>query len=286
MKISRTTFSFKFAATLFVTSGLNGCFENNRSTAQLCKNNSQLCAKLNVRDGQCRHERTDLIWQRYNVMKKPTDLNKFDELVLTKKYARCMELVAQIETTTLKSKKTKRTEALFHAFDSIDRIERDLKNSYQPSIIYYRWTQGDNEALEQFLKLEETRYLDTSEMQLGLATYYFDKDKLHTLSLLLKALSLYDGRAGHTRDNVVPEVIKSLATANHSLGNMDDAYLWALIGSQLDLPVANQTQLRQLYPMNDFRRRRIASLARNISDAIKNGDFNVSLLSSLTIIND
>ncbi len=286
MKISRAKFNTQLTITVFGTLLITGCFESNRSTAQLCENNPSICAKLNVQDGQCRHERTDLIWKRFNVLKKPSDLNKFDELMLTKKYARCMELVAQIETTTLKAKKTLRTEALFHAFDSIERLELELKSSYQPSIIYYRWTQGDNEALEQFLKLEETEYLDTPELQLGLATYYVDKDKLHTIDLLQKSLMLYDGRAGKTRDKTVPEAIKSLATANHSLGNLDIAYLWALVGSEMDLPVAKQAQLKLLYPMEDARRDQISDIAGDIASAIEDGDFNSGLLSTLAIIDN
>ncbi len=65
-----------------------------------------------------------------------------------------MELVAGIEPTTLKARKTKRTEAVYHAYDAIDRLEKELKASYQPPVIYYRWSQGDNSALPQFLKLE------------------------------------------------------------------------------------------------------------------------------------
>ncbi|EOD77960.1 hypothetical protein RN22_01500 [Grimontia sp. AD028] len=265
---------------------LAGCFESNRSTAQLCENYPQICNKLNVQDGQCRHERTDLIWKRYDVVKKESDLNKFDELLLTKKYAKCMELAAQIETTTLKSKKTLRTEALFHAYDAIDKLEQQLKSSYQPSIIYYRWTQGDNEALEQFLKLEETEYLNTPELQLGLATYYVDKDKEHTIKLLLKALSYYDGRAGETREKAIPDVVKSLATANHSIGKLDEAYLWALVGGELGLPIAKEAQLKLLYPMADSRRATIADIAKDIASEIEDGDFEKGLLMQLATLGD
>ncbi|KXF79972.1 DUF2989 domain-containing protein [Enterovibrio coralii] len=278
MTTGRIPVSLKLASIAFGSLLLTGCFESNRSTAQLCENYPQICDKLNVRDGQCRHERTDLIWMRYEVEKKPSDLNKFDELLLTKKYAKCMELSAQIETTTLKERKTKRTEAVFHAYDSIERIEQELQTSYQPAIIYYRWTQGDNEALDQFLRLEETEYLDTPELQLGLATYYVDKDKEHTINILLKSLSFYDGRAGNTRDKTVPEAIKSLATTNHSLGFLDEAYMWAMVGGELGLPIAKEPQLKLLYPMTDGRRATLLDIAEDIASAIEDGDFDRDLL--------
>lgn len=286
MKIGVTTTPAKVAFAAVTTLFLSGCFENHRSTAKLCEDNPQICYQLNVRDGQCRHERTDLIWQRNKVSKKPSELNRFDELLLTKEYAKCMELAAQIETTTLKEKKTLRTEALFHAYDSIEKIEQELKSSYQPSIIYYRWTQGDNEALEQFLKLEETNYLDTPEMQLGLATYYVDRDKVHTIKLLMKALSYYDGRDGDTREKTIPNVVKSLATANHSLNNLDTAYMWALVGGELGLSIAKEAQLKLLYPMSDSRRAQIAAIAENVASEIDDGDFSPGLLDPLLTLSN
>ncbi|PCS22226.1 DUF2989 domain-containing protein [Candidatus Enterovibrio escicola] len=284
MNKDRIVSSIKLVSAMLGILLIVGCFEKNRSTSQLCDNNLQLCTGLNLRDGQCRYERTDLIWQRYEVLKKSSDLGKFDELMMTKKYAKCMDLAAQIESTTLQSKKTLRTEALLHSFDSIARLEKELKNSYQPAIIYYRWTQGDKEALDQFLKLEETEYLNTPEMQLGLATYYIDKDKVHTINLLLKTLAFYNGRAGYTRDRTVPEAIKSLATSNHSLGKLDEAYFWALVGSQLNLPITNEAQLKLLYPMNDIRRNHIADVAHDVAALIEDGDFNPGLLNRLSTI--
>lgn len=285
MKATHRIFSFKMTTTLLGSLLLMGCFESNRNTKQLCENSPQICNKLNLPDGQCRHERTDLIWMRFEVEKKPLDLNKFDELLLTKKYAKCMGLAAQIETTTLKSKKTRRTEALYHAFDSIARLEKELKSSYQPSIIYYRWSQGDKEAIEQFLKLEETEYLDTSELQLALATYYVNKDKLHTITLLLKSLSFYDGRAGKTRNKIIPEVIKTLATSYHSQGNLDMAYLWAMIGKNLDIPIAKEAKLKLFYPMSNEKRLHIKKIAHQISKSIVKGDFDENMLKSINNAN-
>lgn len=269
-----SSFYFKGCVSLIVVLLLSGCFPNNRSTNKLCANNPQICLSLNNNDGQCRHERTDLIWTRFDFIQTPSDLNKFDELLLTKKYAKCMNLVAQIETTTLKSKKTLRAEALFHAYDAIERLEKELKTSYQPAVIYYRWTQGDKEALEQYLKLEETDYLDTPKFQLGLASYYVDTDKEHTVYLLLKGLSLYDGREGETRDKIIPEIIKTLATINHGLGHLNKAYLWALIGVNLELPIANEAQLKLLYPMTDEQRDQMTDIAELIADSIEDGEFN------------
>lgn len=275
-------FSLKTTISLLWVLVLTGCFESDRKTNQLCENNPRLCNDLNTGDAQCQNERTDLIWGRLRVQKKSSDLHKFDELLLTKKYAKCMESAAQIETTTLKSKKTRRTEALYSALDSIERIENALKLSYQPSIIYYRWSQGDKDAMAQFLKLEETEYLNTSELQLALATYYVNKDKSHTITLLLKSLTFYDGKAVNTRKKIIPEAIKTLATSHHALGNVDAAYLWALIGRKLGLPIATDARLKFLYPMSDKKRHQIAAKANRIAKSIEKGKFDKTMLNAIT----
>lgn len=261
---------------------LTGCFEGRQNTKKVCGDNPELCAELNVGDGQCRFERSDLVFQRLAVKEKPSDLNKFEELKLVKRYQRCMELVASIEPTTLKSKKTLRTEALFHAYEEIDRLNEELRDSYQPAIIYYRWSHGDNAALEQFLKLEGTKYLETPELQLGLATYYVDKDKPKTIIILKHALALFDGKNGDTREKVLPEAIKSLATANHASQNMDAAYMWAMVGKQFNLPITNQTQLDRMYPMSPAKRKLISDVADDIASAIDDGDFQATMVNALT----
>lgn len=260
---------------------INGCFDRSRSTAQICETNPKLCHKLNLNDGQCNVERAKLIRQRLTTVEKPTDLNKFDELLVTKKYAKCMELATQIEVVTLKEKKSLRTEALHHAYNSITRIEQELKASYQPSIIYYRWTQGDKEAQEQFLKLEHTEYLNNPQLQLALATYYANKDKNKTIMALEKGLSFYNGDEESEERQIVTEIIKTLATVNHSVANLKLAYLWVLVGEEFGIPVVGKDKLKRLYPLTDLQINKIESTSTIVIEQIKKGNFTSSLLSSL-----
>lgn len=81
-----------------------------------------------------------------------------------------------------------------------------------------------------------------------------------------------------TRDRTVAEAVKSLATTNHSLGYLDEAYMWALVGSELGLPVAKEPQLKLLYPMEDSRRIEISDIANDVASAIEDGDFERDLL--------
>ncbi|OOE94882.1 hypothetical protein BZG78_05925 [Salinivibrio sp. MA351] len=260
---------------------LVGC-DGQPTTNQVCETHPELCEGLNIGDGQCRFERSDLIFDRLAVDQKPTDLNKLTELKQTKAYLRCMELVAEIEPTTLKQRKTKRTEAVYHAYDAIARLEDELEASYQPPVIYYRWSQGDNGALPQFLKLEGTPHLETPQLQLGLATYYVSRDKAKTVEILLHALELYDGRDLTVKQDVIPEVIKSLATTNHALKRFEHAYLWAKVGQSYNLPIANSDRLSRLYTLSEQQETSLQRLAFEISAAIDDGNFQASLLAPIT----
>ncbi|WBA07977.1 DUF2989 domain-containing protein [Salinivibrio kushneri] len=259
---------------------LAGC-EGEPTTNQVCETHPELCAGLNTGDGQCRFERSDLIFDRLSVYQNPSDLNKLAELKQTKVYLRCMELVAEIEPTTLKERKTKRTEAVYHAYDAIERLENELKESYQPPVIYYRWSQGDNSALPQFLKLEGTRHLETPQLQLGLATYYVSRNKTKTVEILLHALELYDGDNDTVRKEVIPEAIKSLATTNHALKRFEHAYLWAKVGESYNLPIARGDRLARLYPLTEQQQESLQRLAFEIAAAIEDGEFEATLLQAI-----
>ncbi|RXJ73598.1 hypothetical protein CS022_08870 [Veronia nyctiphanis] len=258
------------------------CTDNHRSTTQLCNANTELCEKLNMNDNQCKDERMALIWQRLESKENPKDMVKFAELKLTKIYIRCMTVSAQIQTTTLKEKLSKRSVALFHAKDSEGRLEKELQESPLPEIILYRWSQGDQKALEQYLRLEDTPYLDSTELQLGLASYYVDKDKAHAAYILVKALTFYDGEPGEERDKSVPEAIKSLATNYHALGKIENAYFWAMVGNYLDLPVAGPKKLEFMYPMEPETRDTLDELANEVSKSINSGSFTFSMVEHFT----
>ncbi|PSW21032.1 DUF2989 domain-containing protein [Photobacterium sanctipauli] len=252
---------------------LSGCFERHRSTDSLCEANPQLCADTNLNDGQCRLQRTTLIWKRYDVLKNPTDAEKFKELKFTYDYQKCLEYAARIEPTELKERKTNRTRALLSAYDSIKRLNQELADSTDPEIIYYRWSQGDKRALRQFLMLEGTPALETPDMQLALATFYTTNDKEKTVGLLKHALELYN-----KGEKVKPEIIQSLATIAHQSGDTELAYLWSMIGNELEMQIGSRDKLIAFYPMADQKREAIDQRAGDLAEAIARGKFRASMV--------
>nr|WP_276202061.1 DUF2989 domain-containing protein [Salinivibrio socompensis] len=136
--------------------------------------------------------------------------------------------------------------------------------------------------MPQFLKLEGTRHLETPQLQLGLATYYISRDKAKTVEILLHALELYDGRDITVKKDVIPEVIKSLATTNHALKRFEHAYLWAKVGQSYNLPIAKGDRLARLYTLTEQQETSLQRLAFEISAAIDDGNFQASLLAPIT----
>ncbi|MEZ8740824.1 DUF2989 domain-containing protein [Photobacterium swingsii] len=268
----KVTARFKLLTVLSCALLLSGCFERHRSTDSLCESYPEICANLNVNDGQCRLQRANLIWKRYDVLKNPIDSEKFKELKFTHNYQMCLEYAARIEPTELKERKTNRMKALIHSYDSIDRLNKELAESIDPEIIYYRWSQGDKRAMRQFLKLEGKPALETPDLQLALATYYSGKDQTKTLTILLHALSLYE-----KGDIVKPEIIQSLATIYHQQKNNTHAYLWSIVGAEFDMPVASKEKLASFYPMTDNKREHIEQQAETIIKALKQGRFTATL---------
>ena len=103
----------KITTAIVISCALVGCFEVNRSTDQLCSNNPSLqCQRLNMGDGQCRVPRTDLVWHRYEGIKKPSIKNKIEEYELTAKYRNCLDLASQIRVISDDKLKRLRFEAL------------------------------------------------------------------------------------------------------------------------------------------------------------------------------
>ncbi|OAN13606.1 hypothetical protein A3K86_13575 [Photobacterium jeanii] len=275
---SAFTVTFRPALLKYVTIAscaliLSGCFERHRSTDSLCESHPQICEQLNVRDGQCRLQRTKLIWKRFDVMNNPIDTEKFKELKFTYDYQMCLEYAARIEPTEHKERKTKRMKALIHSYDSIKRLNNELAESIDPEIIYYRWSQGDKRAMRQFLKLEGKPALETPELQLALATYYNGKDQVKTQNILLHALSLYQ-----QGDKIQPEIIQTLATIAHQQKDSANAYLWIQVGKEFDMPSAEQDKLARFYPMAEDAREALDKKAKRIVKALKKGKFHSGYL--------
>lgn len=248
---------------------LSACQDEFKTTDSLCAAYPQLCEGLNNNDGQCRIQRTDLIWQRYKQMKTPTDIEKFHTLQYTRTYQGCLEYAAEIEPTRYKERKSNRATALVNSYEIVELLTEELAGSQEPEIIYDRWSRGIHEAKAEFLKLEGSGKLQTPDLQLALASFYTDIDKDKTRKILLRALELY-----HGKNQIKPDIILTLATQAHQRGDKAEAYLWSRVGSLMGLPVAKAETLARLYPMPPEDKIHLDLQADNIIQSLSTGHFN------------
>ncbi|PMH40591.1 hypothetical protein BCU68_16155 [Vibrio sp. 10N.286.49.B3] len=258
---------------VFLSLSLTGCLEGNRTTNQLCENNAELqCDRLNINDGQCRHDRTELIWHRYEELKTPSDANKIQEYHLTSKYRQCLELAAQITLIDQAELKKQRVSALMHSINALDRIKKELEPSTEPETLYFLWTQtGDKQAQRRFLQLENTPELNTAELQYALATYYTKRDPEKSVKLLMNSIALDQKMPVNT------QALKALASTNHSLKRYQDAYLWTMIGQYFDVSIASKKHLALLFPFKQEEFERLDKLAASLAVSIKKGTFSPEL---------
>ncbi len=253
---------------------LSGCLEGNKNTDQLCESHEGLqCSELNMNDGQCRIPRTDLIWHRFEVLKQPTDAHKVKEYTLVAAYRKCLELASQLEPIDQSALKQRRFSALMHSIGELDRIVDELSDSKEPETLYFLWSQtGNTDARRSFLQLEGTKALNTAEMQYALATFYTTRDYPKTIALLKNALVLSNGKKVNT------EIFKSLASVNHRLGNLEKAYMWAMVAKRFEVPIASQAELSVMYRFNAEKYQELNDIADVIEDAIQEGMFKASLV--------
>ncbi|WP_199611647.1 DUF2989 domain-containing protein [Flocculibacter collagenilyticus] len=210
--------------TFLLAIALTGCGDAEMTVRQACKDKPEICDDLN-KDGHCNAERREVILYRHAERKLPTDKNKYNLLIALEDYSQCINLASKIEHKKLKEKTTSRVEGHLTSLREIKRVSRDTQTSELPELLYYHWSRnGDEEALEKFLALEEQGQLNTPELQFALATYWVKRDLNKTLRLLYNALALYE-----PEDEIEPEIFHALTTVYLKKRDYKKAYVWAQI---------------------------------------------------------
>ncbi len=258
-------------ATLTIT----GCFEQKATTEQLCQNNPELrCENLNMNDGQCQTARNNLISHRYQHMDNVSDSSQIKEYGIVAEYRKCLDLASQIVPNNQSDLKRRRVDALVHSISELDRIATALKPSQEPETLYFLWSQtGDTQARRQILQMEGSPKMNTAEMQYALATFYTNRDTPKTLTLLNNALTLSD------KDNLNPMIVKSMASIHQKLGNMKQAYVWAMVAKINGLSVADEKQLKRMFVFSEpDEYQKLDELAKEIANSIDKGIYSPELI--------
>lgn len=254
---------------------LSGCLEGRDNTAQLCKKNRTLgCEQLNINDGQCRIPRTNLIWHRYQNQGSTQIQAQIEEYHLLEELEQCLELATQIQFLKQSDLKRARFDTLMYSIQEKQRLAEQFKQDNSPTALYFLWSQlGDRQARRQFLQLEGHPELNNAQMQYALATFYIQRDKEKALAQLLLALELSQFNTLNL------EIIKALSTLNQSLGKTQQAYVWAMVAKNFDVPVASQKDLQLLYGFDPATTKQLDQAAQLWTKAIKKNEFSQQMIS-------
>ncbi|MGL5463493.1 MAG: DUF2989 domain-containing protein, partial [Aeromonas veronii] len=151
-----------------------GC--NDDRIHNICGNHPELCQDL-VDDGWCRYERTDVIRSRFYLKEEGTDRRKYELMRNLERYLKCAERSTSIEYKNAREQKSPRVEGMLAAGDQLAQLDAATRNSQDPYLLLWHWTNNTNElARQQFMALEGTKALDEPELQLALGGIYAKSD--------------------------------------------------------------------------------------------------------------
>lgn len=248
---------------------IGGCDGEPDTTDELCTINPGLCDKYNTNDGQCRVHRTHTIWQDYETRKSNTDANKFKLLQHFIKYRHCLGLANQIELKKQKERAAKRSIAFTFSTARIKQLENELRDTDNPSALYYFWSQyGDRKAAKAFLELEGTPTLETPQLQFSLAGYYSTRDKDKAIEILVHALALYNDMSVVNHD-----IFKSLVSLSYQQGYYEYSYIWTIVSNNLEIIKSTDENLQRMFIFSETKRDELTDIADSVTGELRRGVF-------------
>ena len=246
---------------------LVGC-DNAKSIREICDDDAQFCADLNT-DSHCNTQRAEVILGRYAESQTPDDATKYKLLSAFHSYAKCVELAASIEHIKLKEKTTSRVNGHLTALKEINRLSKETRNSQYPHLLYYHWSRnGDEQAMQSLIAMDEKRELETSEFQYKLATYYIKFDNKLAVDKLYHALEL--NPAGETAK---PEIYTALTNIFYQMEEFKLSYIWALVAKETGIENIDLAPLEYELTNQGKSLSELANLADNTLSSIEDGTF-------------
>jgi tetratricopeptide (TPR) repeat protein len=206
---------------------VSACSEGELTLRDVCEKEPGLCSDLND-DSHCNVQRRDLIMQRFEEKRLPSDKNKYQLLVDLEKYSKCIELAAGIEHIKLKEKTSTRMVGYMTSLKEIKRLNDETISSDNPLLLYYHWSRNKSDShLQRFLQAEKDNRLETPQLQMALVSYYSKRDREKSIRLLHHALELYPANP-----EIDPEIYAALTSIFYKKKDYATSYHWALLAQQ------------------------------------------------------
>ncbi|RUO77551.1 DUF2989 domain-containing protein [Idiomarina seosinensis] len=258
-----------FVTLIFSSMIVAACGERMPTVREMCEQDPALCNDLNE-DNWCRSERRQLIISRFLHQQNNSAERQYYLLKDLQAYSQCIELASNIEHHKLKDKQSHRIEAYLNSLKAIKKRAEQSANSEAPLLLYWHWAnRSDEQALDKLLALEDTKAVQTHELQFALATYYAKQDQQKLLSLLFSALRLYQPEQ---RFNV--EIPESLVTYYLGQEQIKPAYIWSQVAIAFGSRTMNEEQIRAIVNATDDEYDRWQDAAKDIVAEIESGTFN------------
>ncbi|CAG8998313.1 MAG: hypothetical protein CENE_00255 [Candidatus Celerinatantimonas neptuna] len=251
------------------TLALAGCDHTGTpSVRSICRTSPQICENLNP-GGWCNNSRERLIQSRWHYQKSASNKNRYLLLSALNKYQRCIAIIAQIEPTKNKQRKTGRTEVLLSTIKQIKGLEAQVKYRTDLFSLYYRWSQmGDLKAKQQFIAKQNTPQMQDPILLWALATLYHQNDPQKSLHLMKQTL------ANYKKKRPLPVgILEGIATQYMRLNRIDQAYTWSLVAEKVTGVKTNKEQFNLYRQFSDEQIEQFKNKADHIAKLIHKGQY-------------
>lgn len=245
-----------------------------QSVKTMCREHPHICDDFQL-DSWCKYELREWISNRYQVLTQQIiddDENKYRQLMILDSYAQCMHKASQIKYIKYKEKEELRLKNYLKAKKAIAAIEHQTRNSENPYLLYYRWGRfNDQQAASDFILLEGTKALETSEMKAFLASYYLKSDVEKAISLYYQALEQFND--DNYRLNV--DIFMQLTTLYIAKEKYQQGYIWSRVLGNYQQHNENLqfSVFEQFYRFTKEEQRELDKIADYLLDTIESGKF-------------
>ncbi|MGB1296738.1 MAG: DUF2989 domain-containing protein [Psychrobium sp.] len=219
--------------TSIISLSLTGCFSDEKSIYGICDDHPEICMDIETK-GWCKQERSSLIRNRYQQIIAPDDEeNLYNSLINWKKFSECIETASNIKRKNLKDRDPTKATSFVNSVAEIEKLEKLTKNSQLPQLLYYHWAQdGDDKKIDRLLKLDKKGELQTTELQMMMASYYDKRDRKKAAKAHYKALSYLTQQDLETLDH---GIFASLSTYFYQASKPKLSYVWAQVAIKFGL---------------------------------------------------
>ncbi len=219
--------------TSIISLSLTGCFSDEKSIYGICEDHSAICTDIETK-GWCKEERSSLIRNRYLQLTKPEDeLNLYHSLVNWRKFSKCIETASNIKRRKLEDRDPTKAASFVNSVKEIEKLEQLTQASTLPQLLYYHWAQsGDEVKIDRLLTLDKQDKLQTTELQMMIASYYRKIDRKKAATAHYKALAYLTKDDLDTLDH---SVFASLSTYYYQAKKLKLSYIWAQVAVKYGL---------------------------------------------------